>query len=328
MQYGCRRLLRWFSLTLVLVLAPGVCVPAAAAGTPITLAVSRSPLSLLVFVAADRGFFAREGVDVLVKDCVGGHRCLKLMFAGQADVATAAELPVVLHAFERNDFAIVTTIATSTDDVKVVSRKSVSRPEQLVGRRVGMVAGTTSQYFLDIFLLSTGVNPEQLSSVPLQPETALEALRSGQVDAVSLVEPFALQARALIDGNILSERGTYAETFNLVARQTVIGARAEQLRAVLRALSRAQALVEEKPAEAKAVMQRHLQIEPAVIEQMWPGFSFRLSLEQSLLTTMEGEARWAIRAGHVTGTRIPNFLGFVHTGVLRSVRNDAVRLPE
>ena len=75
-------------------------------------------------------------------------------------------------------------------------------------------------------------------------------------------------------------------------------------------------------------MRQRLLLDPAVIDQVWPSFSFRLSLEQSLLTTMEGEARWAVREAHVGNVQIPNFLRIVHTAPLRSVRSDAVRLPE
>jgi len=327
MRQGCQRVPLYLSVVLSFILAlaaPG----RALAGLPMTIAVSRTPLSLLIFVAEDRGFFAKEGVEATLKDCVGGHRCLKLLLDGQADMATAADMAVVFKTFERMDFAIVATIATSSDDLKVISQKTITKPEQLVGKRVGMVIGTASQYFVDLFLLTTGVNPDTVKFVPLQPETAREAMRSGQVDAISLWEPFALQARGAVGGNLLSERGMYIENFNLVAAQKTIASRDVGVRAVLRAISRAQAFVEEHPDEARAIMRQRLLLDPAVIDQVWPSFSFRLSLEQSLLTTMEGEARWAVREAHVGNVQIPNFLRIVHTAPLRSVRSDAVRLPE
>lgn len=68
------------------ILAIAVCLaliaPSYAQSVPI--AVARGPVSLLVYVAEARGFFAKEGVDVRQVACTSGKECLKLLRDGAA----------------------------------------------------------------------------------------------------------------------------------------------------------------------------------------------------------------------------------------------------
>ena len=58
---------------------------------------------------------------------------------------------------------------------------------------------------------------------------------------------------------------------------------------------------------------------------MWPTYRFELSLQQSLLTTLQGQARWAQREGHVNkALGEPEFLNFIDASLLRKLSAKAV----
>lgn len=301
---------------------------AAPAAERLVLAVSRSPLSLPIFVAQEQGYLADEGVDAVVADCVGGHRCLRQMLDGRADVATAGELPVVFNSFERNDYAVIGTLATAADDVKLIvhTRSGVTAARQLVGKRVGVTLGTAGHYFLDSHLLTAGVEPRSVTLVGLQPEQLLAELRAGNVDAIAAWEPQAHAAMAALGAQalVLPSRGSYLQTFNLVSARPLLQPRHDALVRLLRAVERAERFIAERPTDAKAVLRKRLQLDATAVEAAWSGLSFRLRLDQSLITTMEGEARWAIREGHVPARQVPNFLPLVHAAPLSSVNPAAV----
>jgi len=307
-------------------LAAAIAAAAAAtaqAAEPVTLAVSRTPLSLPVYVAQSQGYFAAEGLDARLIDCIGGHRCMQLMLDGQADVATAGELPVVFNAFKRQDHAVIATITTTADDVKLVARGGNGAPapkalQDLAGKRVGVVAGTSSQYVLDLALLTSGVDPRGVTVLLLQPEEMLPAMRAGKVDAVSIWEPFAHSILNGLGGeaSVLPSAGGYLGTFNLVAQRRLLVPRDAMLQHLLRAIDRAERLIQQHPAEAQRLLREQLQLAPKSAEWACKGLSYRLGLDQSLITTMEGQARWALREGHASG-ELPNFLGLVHAGPLR-----------
>jgi NitT/TauT family transport system substrate-binding protein len=237
-------------------------------------------------------------------------------------------MPVVLQAFAHADVAILATMAHATDNLKLIARRDsgVARSEQLAGRRVGVIAGTAAQYLLETHLLNVGVDPHGVTMVPMQAEDTVAALRSGRIDGVAVWEPFgyaALNGAGAV-GVRLPLSGGYIERYNLVGRRGTFSARDGALVRLLRAVDRAEQFIQAHPADAQAILRGQLKLDQHFVDWVWGGLGFRLSLDQALLTTMEGEVRWALREGHVAGGARPNVLTLIHPGPLRAVRPGAV----
>lgn len=321
----CRRLLRRATALLLTGMAA-----AAAAAAPLDIAVSRTPLSLPLYVAEAQGFFAKEGVDVRFADCMGGQRCMRMLLEGQAQVATMSDAPIMFGAFTSREFVVFATIVTTTDDVKLIARRAsdISRAQHFPGKTVGVVHGAASHYFFDVFMLLHGIDPKSVRVVPLPPERMREALAAGAVDAVSIWEPFGHEIlRGAGDAVVLlPNTGLYRETFNLVARRDAAATRGADLVALLRAIERAEAFIHDEPQRAQAILRKRLGVDPSFVQAVWPTLNFRLSLDQALLRTLESEARWALREGHVHGAA-PNYLSFFHLQPLVQVKPAAATLP-
>jgi NitT/TauT family transport system substrate-binding protein len=298
------------------------------AAEALRIAASRAPVSLPLYVARQRGFFADEGLDVTIDDCIGGTRCLRQVLDDKADLATTSEMPVVLQAFAHADVAIVATMAHATDNLKLIARKAsgVTRGEQLDGRRVGVIAGTAAQYLLETYLLDIGVDPRHVTTVPLQAEETVRALQSGRIDAVAVWEPYGYAALHGADavGLRLPLGGGYIESYNLVGRRALLGRRNDAVVRLLRAVERAERFIQADPAAAQAILREQLKLDQNFVDWVWGGLGFRLSLDQALLSTMEGEVRWAQREGHVAEGARPNVLTLVFPGPLKSVKPSAV----
>ncbi len=319
---------RWgLRLGLLMVMAGG----SGAWAEPMKLAVSRTPLSLPLYVAQHNGYFGAEGLEIKLNECLGGHRCLRQVLDGQADVATVGDLPVVMNSFSSSDYAVIGTFTKSSDDIKLITRAQagIKTPAQLDGKRIGAIKGTASEYFLELYLLSAGLDPQTLTVVHLQPEDLVQALQSGKVDAISVWQPYGyLALKAMGAGaTVLPSNNAYVQTFNLVSHRKLVGTLDDALSKLLRAVERAERFIHEHPAEAKEIMKQRLALEQDFVDTVWPGLRYRLGLDQALLVTMEGEARWARREGHATGPLKPNFLQLVHSAPLRSVKPDAVAIP-
>jgi ABC-type nitrate/sulfonate/bicarbonate transport system substrate-binding protein len=294
---------------------------------PLTLAVSRTPLSLPLYIAQHNGYFIAEGLEIKFNECLGGHRCLRMILDGQADVATASDLPIVMNSFSSTDYAVIGTFTKSSDDIKLVTsaRSKVQNAAQLAGKHIGVTMGSAGEYFLDLFLLTAGVDPQTLTVVNLQPEELVPALQAGKVDAVAVWQPYGYQAvQGPAKGHVLPGGNAYIQTFNLVSHRKLVGRRDTALTKLLRAVDRAEQFIQEQPDQAKDILRRQLKPDAAFVDAVWPGLYFRLGLDQTLLATMEGEARWARREGHADGPLAPNVLKLVHAGPLRTIKPDAV----
>lgn len=321
----CASTLRRLLATSLLLTLSGM--SGAAVAAELTIAVSRSPLSLLFFVAESRGYFAAEGVQVTLKEAIGGPRAMRMLADGKADLATSSDSVVMFNSFERNDFAVIATFATNKKDVNFIAGKALgdAHPKQLVGKRIGMVVASASHYFTDSWLIFHGVDPQLTRPVSLQPETMATALAKGEVDAVAIWDPYSFNILKTVPGTkLLPNPGIYNLSFNLIADRKLLGTRDDELASVLRALLRAEHDVQTEPGKAQAILRERLKLDQDFIDWMWPNINYRVSLMPSLLTTLESEARWARQEGHVTASRSPNYLNFIYREPLRKARPDRI----
>ena len=94
---------------------------------------------------------------------------------------------------------------------------------------------------------------------------------------------------------------------------------------MLRALDRAERFIAEQPARAKQILMSRIPLDAAMVEAVFPSITYRLSLSQSLVGAMEGQARWAVREGHASPSRkMPNYLDFIEPGPLRAAAPGAL----
>ncbi len=303
-------------------------VPAGAA-EELVFAVARVPLSLPVYVAQAKGFFADEKLALKIVDCEIGLHCLDRMLDGRAHLATAAELPIVLASLRGARFSIVATIANARGFEKIVLRRSrgIGNVADLRGKQVGTFIGTSAHYYLELVLLSAGVDPSQVSIVPFQPAGTGAAFHGNGLDAVAVPEPYAFQAAKSLGpgGLVLVNRQLHVDTWNVLASGSLEGRRDAELESVCRALDRAARFIAREPAQARAILRERLSLDEVGLDWVWPDIQFAVELRQSLVTGLEGQTRWALRSGHAVGS-LPNYLEFIRAGPLSRVRAGAVSI--
>jgi len=302
-----------------------------AQASPLRIGVSETILSLPLFVAQAEGHFQKRGVNVEFVKCIGGNRCVRNMLAGETELSTATELPVVFNSFTRNDFAILTSFVSVSNDVKMVARseRNITEPSKLAGKTLGYVKGGASQYVLDLVLVYNGIDPDKVTLKEITPESALSALANREVDALCIWEPFAsrIQMELGADVQLVPIPKLYTETFNLIALNSAIKARPKEMEKVVLALKDSTEFIQNNPEKAKELAAKRLGVPIVLIDKIFDDYRYRLSLNRSLRRTMEGQARWASREGHVDPKLPqPNFTGFVNPQFLKTVEPGAVTL--
>ena len=302
---------------------------AACAAAELTFAVARTAMSLPVYVAEAQGYFADENLSVRITDCQFGRLCLGQLLEGKAALCTVADLPIVFASFTSDRFRILSTLTTNRSDAKIVTRKSgdVHTPLDLRGKKVGVAVGTSAHYFLDSVALLSGLDPASIRLVNLGAGEMTSELIARRVDALSAFEPFAFDAAKALgnDASVLSTSRTYTLHWNVVAARDILATNDRELEGLLRALDRAIRLIHSDPARAKAVLKARLALDDDAVAWVWPDLVFELGLTQSLIKTMEGEARWALRSGYAQG-REPNYLRYIHDGPLHRAKPGSVAI--
>ena len=297
-----------------------------ATGGVIRVGVATTPLSTPFFVADKMGYFREEGLDIVMIDCPSGSNCLKQLLESKLHFATAADMPIMFRSFESVPFRVLATFATSSNDVKLVARKSagIKSSKDLKGKRVGLLRGSVGQYLLDLTLLAAGIDPNSVSVVNVDVDFNRlgQAAADPQIDAFALFQPGAQQMSKLLvaDAFVLPIPRLYTLTFNLVTLPDRVGVSEEDQVKMLRALARAMDFIKAEPNASMRIVQERLKMDAADCAELWTDFRFALSLNQSLIATLESDAHWAIQAEWIKAKAIPNYLDFIDVRPLKRVR--------
>jgi NitT/TauT family transport system substrate-binding protein len=218
----------------------------------------------------------------------------------------------------------------SDTDLKLLARRDrgIAAPENLKGKTVGITAGSSGHFFLGLFLAHHRLELSDVKTTDLEATRLSQALVEGQVEAIATWEPYIHRAeKALGDRAVqLPSRAIYREEFYFIARKQFIAERPAALEKFLKAIEKAQQFIVENEREAMSIVQRRLNMEREILDATWQEFVFGLFLDQSILVSLEDEARWAIENRLTDAGKVPNYLGFIHVDALQAVKPEAVTI--
>ena len=321
-------------LGLVSILMPGLMF-AGTAGLDsevkaVRVAMSLTPLSAPFIIAEDQKFFIEESVDVHITDFIGGHRTVKALFSGEFDLATSSEVVVMFNSFARDDFSVLASFVSSNNDLKILSHRNagIRNVVDLTDHRVGIVSGSSAQFFLEETLLVAGVESDSVDMVHVDPEAMLKALSDRSVDAIVIWEPLAYQIHKSLKDDVLivPNDKVYTETFNALVMREFARKNPDILASVVTALEKAIEFINKNPQRSQKIVANRIGEDVNLIKAIWNDFSFELSLHQWLLTTLETQARWAIERHLVDQSEMINYLMFLDTSILDRVKPGSVTL--
>jgi NitT/TauT family transport system substrate-binding protein len=296
----------------------------------LTIAIPKNMGSVLVKIADAKGFFREEGLDVTLQLHSFGKVALQSLLDGKADLATAADAPIMFAMMKGTKLSILTTVITSTKDEAIIALKDnrITAASDLKGRRIGVTFGTSGDYFLDSYLVLNALSREAVVLVDMKPEEMTAALLQGKIDAVSIWHPLLATLRNELGqrGIMLNSDSAYTETYNVVSMQALTAQRPEAIRRFLRALVKAESFIAANPVESQRIISEFCGIDSKLLVGIWKDFQYDLSLNQSLLVTLEDQARWAIKNGLTDRRDLPNFLDALYIDGLKAVKPDAVRI--
>ena len=266
------------------------------------------PSTLLLYVAQDARLFAAEHLRVEAKVYPTGREALAAAISGDVDAAVVYSTPVVLAAMQGEDLVVLTTLHRSDGltGLAVNPRSGIHTGADLRGRRIGVTPGTTSQLTLDVVLAESGVETSEVRPVPGQPRELMAALEAGDLDAASLWCPNLLIATGDGPGKAqLLASKVYAEMSMLAGMRPRIEARRMEARRFLRALLRAEALLDRRPQLVESTLRpRFPQLDPAQLRVIISHSRFELGLSNLLLSTLRQEGAWLEQRGEPRAERI------------------------
>ncbi|MGZ5238059.1 MAG: ABC transporter substrate-binding protein [Caldimonas sp.] len=167
-------------------------------------------------IAETQGYFKDEGLEVTIADFAGGSRALQALVGGSADVVSGAFEHTInmqvkgqrLRAFVLQGRA--PQIVLGINPKTMPGFKSVA---ELKGKKLGVTApGSSTNVLANFVLAKAGLKPGDVSIIGVGAGSgAVAAMRAGQIDAISNLDPMITLLSRSGDLKILSDTRVVAE---------------------------------------------------------------------------------------------------------------------
>jgi ABC-type nitrate/sulfonate/bicarbonate transport system substrate-binding protein len=286
------------------------------------------PHSGLLHLALARGFFHDQRLEATLLPQIHGKAALADLLRGQADLAVAADVPVVVEVLKGAKLSIIASVANSSNELVVLGSvdRGVRNPGDLRGRKVGVTLGTSGEYFLWAFLVRNRIAPQSVELVELPPTRLVESLRDGLVDGVAAWQPIRHDAELAFGDAIVSLHApdAYEQSYVLVGLSDYVQQHQQEFRQLLSALMQAEAFAQAEPQQAKAALAAQIKLTPTSLDPIWQDLSYKVEQQQAQLITLEDVATWAMARGYAPTQPMPNFLSHLSLDALLAVGPERV----
>jgi len=298
----------------------------------VRLGVPKEALSALAYIARDEGLFEAAGLDVELVEYSGNQAVVEALVGGEIDAALSADTQIVLAAMNGHPVRIIGSVGSDSNAFQVVARADagITAPGDLRGKQLGTGKGTASHFFLHVFLVKQGIADADINLRFDSIEQDAAGLLSGELDAVSIREPFTSQLKEALGSNcvVFEDDGLYVKSMNLCV---VPGANApvpEVQRRLLEAFLAAEAAgVADTSGAVKERVAIALGMAPSDLHANVIAEG-AVHLGQALVLSLEDQARWASESGVSEGTVLPNALELLDTRPLAAVAPERVSVIE
>lgn len=148
-----------------------------------------------------------------------GPPLLEALAAGAIDIGMAGDAPPILGAAAGDPVAVAAVSTTDPlDSIVVPAGSDIAAPEDLAGKRIAFVKGSSANDLLLQVLEEAGIDYGDITPVELQPADALGAFGGGDFDAWAVWEPFV----TLSEGTVIANGADYGTSYNVQVTTTEV----------------------------------------------------------------------------------------------------------
>ena len=217
-----------------------------------------------IWVAHELKFFAKHGMSSELVRIAGGARSTAALLSDALQLSQSAGVAPVQANLVGGDLVIIAT-STNRPTVSVVGQpKTVKQPQDLIGKKVGLVGlGDMNTFFFFNALERWGIDPKSVTilSIPgTQPRLA--AVVAGAIDATVLAPPFSFEAEKY-NLTQLANFATGTDPFpqsGLVVRKELVRGNRDLVKRMLMAYGEAIHVLKTDAEKSLPIMKKYMRI--------------------------------------------------------------------
>jgi len=163
-----------------------------------------------IWSGLDRGTFAKQGLDLEMRQFNTGLEIFQALIGGSLDVLATGAVLSNFPARGQGKVFLINDIEVATAQLWVRSDQGIKSFADLKGKRIATAIGTTAHVFLDKALRANKIDPKEVELVNQNMSAAVTSFISGAVPAVALWVPFNVTVRDKVPGAVkLADASAY-----------------------------------------------------------------------------------------------------------------------
>lgn len=259
-------------------------------------------LGTLAWVAQDQGFFEENGIEADVSMFGTGIEAIQGVIARQADVGHALDFAVLnLVAAADENMSIIGAIAEPKPGFHSLAvRKGITGPQDLVGKKIGYVEGTSEHFVTIRYLQQNGISLDDVELVSLPGLFELVgALKTNDVQAGWTWLDGTNQAAAddnieilTTDADVLGTTAIY-----VIAETTWANENADVIERLLKSYNEAATYIASNIEDAAQIVADGTSGDAGVYGAVMPNQNFKVEFTQPMLDALDSIAAFLIESG-------------------------------
>jgi len=209
-----------------------------------------------LFLARDLGYYKDANIEVELKIVEDSALYMAAQAAGRLDGSASSLDEILKYRSDNFCFKAVSVLDDSFGGDGLVSQTDVTDLSQLVGKRIGLNEGSTSQYWFNLLIEKAGFKESDFRVTNLTADDAAAAFIAGRLDAAVTWEPHLSKIAEMHKGKVLIDSkatpGAIADV--LVLRCSLIEQHPQAVQGLVHALQRAADFIKADPEKAYGLM--------------------------------------------------------------------------
>ncbi|ONI83061.1 sulfonate ABC transporter substrate-binding protein [Actinosynnema sp. ALI-1.44] len=270
--------------------------------TKVTLGFTAWPGWMPWQVAAEKGFFAVNGVDVDLKFFDSYTDSLTALTTGAIDAnsQTLNDTLASVSGGAQQTTVLVNDVSTGND--QIIARHGITSVRDLKGKTVAVEKGTVDHYLLLLALHRAKLHEGDIQVVSTMTHSAAAVFAAGQVDAVGAWAPYTTTALARPGSTRLTSSAEFPSSIpdTLVVRSQLARLRPDLVQRIVNTWFETLGWIARNPDEATAIMARRAGVSPQTYRAYQPGTTF--------LTKQQNKEAFGSLRLHREATQVADFM--------------------
>ena len=297
--------------------------------TKLKIGIYKGELTSVVYIAENLGYLKQMGIDAELLDFESGAAAVAALNEGKVDLATGADFVFASNIDKHPDLRAVAAI-NRANNVFIVARKDrgIKSTADLKGKRIAVTLTAPGEYFLGKQLNYSRLKINDVTMVNVTPTMMEKEMPEGNFDAAIAWNPVAYRIKESLGANAVSW-GAQSETFFhmlLIARDSTIKKESAAMVRLMKALNLAEKAIARDPINTQQYITRRIGMPEKYLADVWGDYQFKVSLDRSLLLTLEEQSRWIQKSRASTAVMQPNYLQYLYLDALKAVRPESVTI--